>query len=191
MEKSNRLSPWSLESFQRRHLTIAHEVCNLSVSFSAQTRSNLAARFLGRLLITTRRRGPEGAPVFRAAFPARVSVDLFNILGQVSEKVSVLSSGRRLCFLGSCSTAEVSRCWRWHWHNERRLCDSKKTVLMSLDETSVSFAPELNSGFGGVEVLPPCRSLGQEARRHDKLDLCSRYVRRRVRAEATASLHYW
>ena len=42
---------------------------------------------------------------------------------------------------------KVTRYWQWHRYNESRVRGGAKVVLINLDETAVSFAPDLRSGF--------------------------------------------
>ena len=43
--------------------------------------------------------------------------------------------------------SQVNRYWQWHRYNESRVPEKKRLVLLNLDETSVSFAPEMQAGL--------------------------------------------
>lgn len=43
--------------------------------------------------------------------------------------------------------SKVTRYWQWHRYNESRVRGGARIVLINLDETAVSFAPDLRTGF--------------------------------------------
>ncbi len=120
-----------------------------SIAKTEKKRAGFAARFPGCFLDTVQSKGPVNETVFRSPF-----LDLLSDVFRYFFCTGVFFLVNR--FL---QRSKATAYWQWHRYKESRVPEGKKILLLNLDETSVSFAPEMRSGLIVARSAHKARSL--------------------------------